>query len=100
MAVLRGPDFVFEMANAAYERLVVGQQHPDGASGFALAVAWAGKAASVLVGRGEISRKTHGYRAKSWFRTGFDQLRKWVLYEPSRAIQAWSKIPTGRESVV
>lgn len=66
----------------------------------ALAVAWAGKTASVVVGRGEISRKTHGYRAKSWFRTGFDQLRKWVLYEPPRAIQTWSKIPTGRESVV
>ena len=61
----------------------------------ALAVAWAGKAASVVVGRGEISRKTHGYRAKSWFRTGFDQPRKWVLYEPPRAIQTWSKIPTG-----
>ena len=44
----------------------------------ALAVAWAGKTASVLVGRGEISRKTHGYRAKSWFRTGFDQLRSLV----------------------
>ncbi len=24
--------------------------------------------------------RAHGYRYKSWFRLGFDQLRKWILH--------------------
>ena len=33
--------------------------------------------------------KTHGRREKSWFCTGFDALRKWIIYQPMKALQAW-----------
>ncbi len=59
----------------------------------ALAIAWTNKTASVLIGRGKLKRKTHGYYAKSWFRTGFDEVRRLLRSDPSAAIKPWSQIP-------
>ena len=53
----------------------------------ALAVAWAAKAAAILVGRKAPARKTHGYLAKSWFRIGFDQLRRLLRHDPPAAVE-------------
>ena len=58
----------------------------------ALAVAWANKAASSLIGRGKLKRKTHGYYAKSWFRTGFDEIRRLLRSDPRTALKPWSRI--------
>lgn len=58
----------------------------------ALAVAWAAKAAAILVGRNAPARKTHGYLAKSWFRIGFDQLRRLLRHDPAAAIEPWRVI--------
>lgn len=55
----------------------------------ALALAWAGRAASDLLGRREPARKTHGHLAKSWFRTGFDEVRNRLRTAPDTAITAW-----------
>ena len=44
-----------------------------------LAMAWAYACASDIKGKTAIKLKSHGYRAKSWFRLGFDQIRKWIL---------------------
>ncbi len=55
----------------------------------ALAVAWAARAAAILVGRNAPARKTHGYLAKSWFRIGFDQLRRLLRHDPPAAVEPW-----------
>lgn len=55
----------------------------------ALALAWAGRTASDLLGRREPARKTHGYLGKSWFRTGLDHIRNRLRTEPDDAIAAW-----------
>lgn len=60
----------------------------------ALAITWAYRCATATKGRGVIPRKTHGRREKSWFRTGLDALRRWLLFDPQRALNAWlSTIP-------
>jgi hypothetical protein len=59
----------------------------------ALAIAWTNKTASVLIGRGKLKRKTHGYYAKSWFRTGFDEVRRLLRSDPRAAVEPWLKIP-------
>lgn len=59
----------------------------------ALAVAWASKVASKIIGRGKIKRKKHGYYAKSLFRIGFDQIRKLLKYDPMAAVAPWTLIP-------
>ena len=46
----------------------------------ALAVAWAGRA--LLLGHRVPKRRPHGYFAKSWFRTGFDQIRSLLRTMP------------------
>ena len=66
----------------------------------ALAIAWAGKTASITIGCGEIKRKKHGYRAKSWFRTGLDLLRRLLRTDPLQAIAPWLKIRAARNRVV
>ena len=66
----------------------------------ALAVAWASKTASKLVGRGKMKRKTHGYFAKSFFRIGFDQIRKLLRFDPLVAINPWLRILGKSGSVV
>lgn len=55
----------------------------------ALAIAWAGRTAANLLGRGSPRRKTHGHFAQSWFRTGFDQLRNLLSSNHSNALSAW-----------
>jgi len=61
-----------------------------------LAVAWANRTASTLIGRGTLKRKTHGYYAKSWFRTGFDEIRRLLRSDPCAAVQPWSRISIQR----
>lgn len=41
-----------------------------------LAVAWTCRTATDLMGHSAPPRKAHGYLAKSWFRVGFDELRR------------------------
>lgn len=59
----------------------------------ALAVAWAGRTASLLLGRRTPKRKAHGYFAKSWFRTGFDHIRCLLRTDPAAAVIPWRNIP-------
>ena len=56
----------------------------------ALAVTWAYRCATRIMGRKDIRRKTHGRKEKSWFRTGLDALRKWIMHKPERAVAAWT----------
>jgi Transposase DDE domain len=55
----------------------------------ALALAWAGRAACDLLGRGEPKRKAHGHLAKSWFRTGLERVRNLLRSQPPTAIAPW-----------
>ncbi|MEO1610518.1 MAG: transposase, partial [Pseudomonadota bacterium] len=66
----------------------------------ALAIAWASKTAAITLGDKEIKVKKHGYRAKSWFRVGFDELRKMLRNEPLQAIAPWLEMMAARERVV
>ena len=59
----------------------------------ALAVAWAGRTASLLLGRHAPRRKAHGYFAKSWFRIGFDHIRSLLRTDPAAAVIPWRNIP-------
>jgi hypothetical protein len=59
----------------------------------ALAVAWSNKTASALIGSGKLKRKTHGHHAKSWFRTGFDEVRRLLRSDPIGALDPWKSIP-------
>ena len=54
-----------------------------------LAVTWAHRCATRVMGRKPIRRKTHKRLEKSWFRTGFDALRRWIIYDPDDALKAW-----------
>ncbi len=56
-----------------------------------LAMAWAYACTRLLKGRRGVKKGKHGYRLKSWFRCGFDCLRKWLLHLPEKAIQAWRR---------
>jgi hypothetical protein len=56
-----------------------------------LAVTWAYRCATTAMGRKAIRRKSHGRREKSWFRTGFDALRNWIIYQPDKAVAALAK---------
>lgn len=57
----------------------------------ALAVTWAHRCATRLMGRRPIRRKGHGRREKSWFRTGLDALRNWIIHQPEHALDAWTQ---------
>ncbi len=57
-----------------------------------LAMAWAYACATAIKGTRTIKTRAHGYRYKSWFRLGFDQLRKWILHDPDRAADIWRQI--------
>jgi len=57
----------------------------------ALAMARAYRCATGARGRSVINRKTQARREKSWFRTGLDALRRWLLLDPSKAIRAWTQ---------
>jgi len=58
----------------------------------ALAIAWAARAARDLLGMRWPKRKSHGYLAKSWFRTGFDRIRNLLRSDPIKAIDPWRRI--------
>ncbi len=58
----------------------------------ALAIAWAARTARDLLGTRWPRRKAHGYLAKSWFRTGFDQIRRLLRSDPLEAIAPWLSI--------
>ena len=69
----------------------------------ALALAWAGRTAAELLGPGEPRRKSHGYLAQSWFRTGLDRIRTLLRSDPPEAISPWQKLterPLKRTRVV
>ena len=55
----------------------------------ALAVTWAYRCATRVMGRKAIPTQRHGRRQKSWFRKGFDALRKWIPRQPDQALNAW-----------
>ena len=59
----------------------------------ALAIAWTNKTASRLIGGGKLKRKNHGHYAKSWFRTGFDEIRRLLRTDPRAAVEPWLRIP-------
>ena len=63
-----------------------------------LAMAWAYACATAIKGTRAIKTRAHGYRYKSWFRLGFDQLRKWILHQPERAAEVWRRIWPKRKS--
>ena len=50
----------------------------------ALAIAWSARAAIALTWPNSPKRASHGYRRKSWFRTGFDQLANSCKPIPSK----------------
>jgi hypothetical protein len=58
----------------------------------ALAIAWTHACAKVVQPQGDIARAKHGYRRKSWFRTGFDILRHWIFVKPDEALDRWDAI--------
>ncbi|MGR3717969.1 MAG: hypothetical protein ACU0B1_14630 [Thermohalobaculum sp.] len=53
---------------------------------------WAVRAARDLLGTKWPRRKAHGDLAKSWFRTGFDQIRHLLRSDPLEAIAPWLRI--------
>jgi hypothetical protein len=55
----------------------------------ALALAWAARTAARLIGQKTPARKVHGYLAKSWFRIGFDQIRRLLRHDPTAAVAPW-----------
>jgi hypothetical protein len=67
----------------------------------ALAITWAYCCATRVMGRKAISRKRHGRREKSWFRTGLDALRNWILHQHDQALNAWiATCPKRRMKVI
>lgn len=58
----------------------------------ALAMAWSLACAMLVKGHHDIPRAKHGYRRKSWFRTGFDTLRHWIASHPTSAQHNWHTI--------
>ncbi|MEP3328934.1 transposase [Sedimentitalea sp.] len=58
----------------------------------ALALGWAGRAAADVPGKYAPPRKSHGYCAKSWFRSGFDYIRNRLRSNPLEAIEPWQRI--------
>jgi hypothetical protein len=58
----------------------------------ALTMSWSYRCATKTMGLSAIRKKAHGYREKSWFRTGLDQLRRWIIHQPEMAAQVWKKL--------
>jgi hypothetical protein len=58
----------------------------------AIAIAWANRAAKVVLGKTAPVRKSHGYFGKSCFRTGFDFLRTNFKADPEMAQKVWSTL--------
>lgn len=60
----------------------------------ALAIAWAARTALLLLPGRAPRRGSHGYLRKSWFRIGFDQLRRLLRSDPAAALQPWLRLPS------
>jgi len=59
-----------------------------------LAMTWAYRCATKTMGMKAIQRKRHGRREKSWFHTGLDALRDWIVNQPDTAANAWrTRVP-------
>lgn len=58
----------------------------------ALAVAWTARSALTLLWPHAPARGPHGYFRKSWFRTGFDHLRRLLRNDPLKAMQEWHRL--------
>lgn len=56
-----------------------------------LAMTWAYRCSTKTMGMKAVSRRSHGRRAKSWFRIGFDTLRDWIINQPKNACDAWTQ---------
>lgn len=56
-----------------------------------LAITWAYRCATTVMGMKAIPRKSHGRREKSWFRIGLDALRDWIANQPTKAAHAWAQ---------
>ena len=61
------------------------------AKSWALEQTWSYRCSSQEMGRGSIRKKKHGRFEKSWFRTGLDALRNWILHDPEEALSAWRR---------
>jgi Transposase DDE domain len=59
----------------------------------ALAVAWSVRAARTHLGQDAPPRKTHGYLARSYFRTGFTFLRNRLRSDHPETLVEWNKLP-------
>ena len=57
-----------------------------------LSMVWSYACARSELGRRSIRKASHGYMRKSWFRTGFDLLRNWILHHPDKAASIWRKL--------
>jgi len=66
----------------------------------ALTMSWTYRCATQTMGLSAIRKKAHGYREKSWFRTGLDQLRRWIIHQPEKAAQVWIKLWPRRKSTL
>lgn len=58
----------------------------------ALAIAWAARSAIALLWPHAPSRAAHGHLRKSWFRTGFDDLRRLLQTDPLKAVDHWQRL--------
>ncbi len=65
-----------------------------------LAMAWTYACATAVMGNRPIKTRAHGFRYKSWFRLGFDQLRMWILHQPEKAAEIWRRIWPKRKSAL
>ena len=57
----------------------------------ALAMTRACRCASHAMGRKAIRKKSRKRRGKSWFRLGFGTLRRWLLHDHEKAMEAWRR---------
>ncbi len=66
----------------------------------ALTMSWTYRCASKTIGLSPIRKKSHGYKEKSWFRTGLDQLRRWIIHQPQKAARVWMKLWPKKKSTL
>jgi hypothetical protein len=57
-----------------------------------LALIWSHACSRTIFNPKAIKKAAHGYKRKSWFRLGFDQLRNWLLNHKNKAYVLWEKI--------
>ena len=57
-----------------------------------LALIWSHACSRTIYNPKAIKKAAHGYKRKSWFRLGFDQLRNWLLNHKNKAYALWQKI--------